>query len=198
MSAKPLRRQHGPTAGVEPEAFLRMPRRMESRSEDKLASAACACRNATLHHSHASGAAPRAEMRSQRQRPTFRAREPSPQRLQATDQQPSFGVQRASNVRVERRLEASAAGCKVSARTRGWAPGSGSQHDLSTTRPLPLGLARTLPATRLPGNHAFVGQTHRLSTAAGGLARNHRPSVACGPLNAANGRCPEGTGEPRK
>jgi hypothetical protein len=119
MSAKPPSRQHGPTAGVEPEAFLRMPRRMESRSEDKLTSTACARHNATLHHSHATDATPRAEMRSQRQRPTFRAREPSPQRLQADDQQPSFGVQRASNVRHERRLADGAAGGKTSARWRG-------------------------------------------------------------------------------
>jgi hypothetical protein len=168
------------------------------RSEDKLTSTACACRNATLHHSHASEAAPRAEMHSHRQALAFRAREPSPQRLQAEDQRPSFGVRRASNVRVERRVADGAAGGKLSARTRGWAPDAGSPLHLPTTRTLPLGLARTLPAMRLPGNHAFVGQTHALATAAGSLARNHRPSVACGPLNTTNGGCPEGTGEPRK
>jgi hypothetical protein len=119
MSAKPLGRQHGPTAGVEHAAFLRMPRRMESRSEDKLTSTACACRNATLHHSHASEAAPRAEMHSHRQALAFRAREPSPQRLQAEDQRPSFGVRRASNVRHERQLEAGEARWKLSARWRG-------------------------------------------------------------------------------
>jgi hypothetical protein len=97
MSAKPPSRQHGPTAGVEPEAYFRMPRRTESRPEDKPTSTACACHNATLHHSHATDSAPRAETRPRRQRPKFRAREPSPLRLQADDQQPSFWVQRASN-----------------------------------------------------------------------------------------------------
>jgi hypothetical protein len=119
MSAKPLGRQHGPTAGVEPEAYFRMPRRTESRPEDTPTSTACARHNATLHHAHAADSAPRAEMRPRRQRPTFRAREPSPQRLQADDQQPSFGVQRASNVRHERRHADGAAGGKTSARWRG-------------------------------------------------------------------------------
>jgi hypothetical protein len=119
MSAKPLGRQHGPTAGVEPEANLPIPRRMESRLEDKPTSTACACHNATFHHSHAADAAPRAEMHSRRHTPAFRAREPSPQRLQADDQQPSFGVQRASNVRHERRTEAGEASCSTSARWRG-------------------------------------------------------------------------------
>jgi hypothetical protein len=119
MSAKPPGRLHGPTAGVEREATLRMPRRRESRPEDKQTSTACARHNAPLHHSHATDADPRAEMHSHRQAPAFRAREPSPQRLQADDQQPSFGVQRASNVRHERRLADGAAGGKTSVRWRG-------------------------------------------------------------------------------
>jgi hypothetical protein len=119
MSAKPLGRQHGPTAGVEPEANLRMPRRMESRPKDTPTSTACARHNATLHHAHAADSAPRAEMHSHRRTPTFRAREPSPQRLQVADQQPSFEVQRASNVGVERQLADGAASGKTSARWRG-------------------------------------------------------------------------------
>jgi hypothetical protein len=108
----------------------------------------------------------------------------------------SFRV--ASNVRVERQIADGAAGGKLSARTRGWAPGSGMQHSLPATRPLPLGFARTLTARGLPGNYALAGQTHALATTADSLAQHHRPSAACGPANSASGGCPEGTGEPRK
>jgi hypothetical protein len=104
----------------------------------------------------------------------------------------------APNVRVERQIADGAAGGKLSARTRGWAPGSGSQHDLPTTHHLPLGFARTLLAMRSPGNHTFAGLTHALATPAGSLARHHRPSVARGPVNTTSGGCPEGTGEPLK
>jgi hypothetical protein len=85
------------------------------------------------------------------------------------------------------RLPTAQPAVKLSARTRGWAPGSGSQLHLPTTRTLPLVFARTLPARGWPDNYAFAGQTHALATAAGSLARTHRPTVACGPLNAANG-----------
>jgi hypothetical protein len=75
------------------------------------------------------------------------------------------------NVRVERRLEASAAGCKVSARTRGWAPACLRRFDLSTTAPSPSRLIaalcqrsslQTTPAFRDRGEACLRSMTDEL------------------------------------